>query len=87
MPHLWRGLRLMPWKPSSNIGLGRTLRTGPNFSSVVWPFVMLDNDEAAFMRSLIELHMKNWNGIEVGQLMHSVARRQTPPVDRQPTGS
>jgi hypothetical protein len=26
---------LMPSKPSSNISVGRTLRTGPNFSSVL----------------------------------------------------
>ena len=32
---LWRALRLIPSKPSSNTMLGRTLRTGPNFSSVL----------------------------------------------------
>jgi hypothetical protein len=35
MPLLCRALRLMPSKPSSNTRLGLTLRTGPNFSSVV----------------------------------------------------
>ena len=34
MPLLCRALRLMPSKPSSNTSVGRTLRTGPNFSSV-----------------------------------------------------
>ena len=31
MPLLWRGLRLMPSKPSSNTSVGLTLRAGPNF--------------------------------------------------------
>ena len=35
MPLLCRLLRLMPSKPSSNTSVGLTLRTGPNFSSVV----------------------------------------------------
>ena len=35
MPLLCRALRLMPSKPSSKTRLGLTLRTGPNFSSVV----------------------------------------------------
>ena len=36
MPLLWRGLREMPSKPSSNTSVGRTLRTGPKLSTVVW---------------------------------------------------
>jgi hypothetical protein len=34
MPLSWRGLAWMPSKPSSKTSVGRTLRTGPNFSSV-----------------------------------------------------
>ena len=34
-PLLWRGLAPMPSKPISKTSVGRTLRTGPNFSSVV----------------------------------------------------
>ena len=36
MPDLWRVDRWMPSKPSSNTCVGRTLRTGPNFSIVVF---------------------------------------------------
>ncbi len=35
MPLLWRLLAAMPSKPSSNTRVGVTLRTGPNFSTVV----------------------------------------------------
>ena len=35
MPLLWRELRAMPSKPSSNTIVGVTLRMGPNFSTVV----------------------------------------------------
>jgi hypothetical protein len=35
-PLLWRALGWMPSKPSSNSSVGRSRRTGPNFSSVVW---------------------------------------------------
>jgi hypothetical protein len=35
MPDLWRGERWIASKPSSNTSVGATLRTGPNFSTVV----------------------------------------------------
>ncbi len=55
MPLLCRGLRLMPSKPSSNTSVGRTLRTGPNFSSVVCADHAVDRRELLVAQARVGL--------------------------------
>ena len=44
-------------------------------AAVIEAFVALDDAQAAFMRSLSELPLVNWNGIEVGQLRAATVLR------------
>jgi len=46
-------------------------------ASVIEALVRLDDDEAQFMRSLSDVPLRNWNGIEVGALRAADALRQT----------
>ena len=48
-------------------------------AALIEAFVALDDSEAAFMRSLSELTLKNWNGIEVGALRASAPLRGAAP--------
>jgi L-asparaginase II len=49
-------------------------------AALIEAYVALDDAEAAFMRSLSDVTLKNWNGIEVGALRASAALRgATPP--------
>ena len=45
-------------------------------AAVIEALLPLSDSEASFMRSLSELRMVNWNGIEVGQLRAAAALRQ-----------
>ena len=44
-------------------------------AAVIEAFVALDDGEAVFMRSLSELRLSNWNGIEVGRLRAAAVLR------------
>jgi L-asparaginase II len=60
--------------PERGLGVAIKVDDGNNsracevvMAAVIEAFVSLDDAEAQFMRSLSELSMKNWNGIEVGR--------------------
>jgi L-asparaginase II len=44
-------------------------------AAVIESFVALDDSEAAFLRSLSDVTLRNWNGIEVGRLVAAQALR------------
>ena len=50
-------------------------------AAVIEALLPLKTEDAAFMRSLSEVSMKNWNGIEVGQLQAAEALRQSLSAD------
>jgi L-asparaginase II len=67
--------------PERGLGVAIKIDDGNNaraaevvMAAVIEAFVALDDDEAAFMRSLSDLPLTNWNGIEVGRLV------ATPPL-------
>ena len=68
--------------PASGLGVAIKIDDGNNaraaevvMASVIEAFVALDDGEAGFMRSLSELRLFNWNGIEVGMLRAAPALR------------
>ena len=68
--------------PERGLGVAIKIDDGNNaracevaMAAVIEAFVALDDGESVFMRSLSEVHMQNWNGIEVGQLQASAALR------------
>ena len=61
--------------PERGLGVAIKIDDGNNaraaevvMAAVIEAFVTLDDGEASFMRSLSDVQMKNWNGIEVGRL-------------------
>lgn len=69
--------------PERGLGVAIKVDDGNNaraaevvMAALIEAFVGLDVDEAAFMRALSDLRLKNWNGIEVGALRASAALRQ-----------
>jgi L-asparaginase II len=72
--------------PERGLGVAIKIDDGNNaraaevvMAALVEAFVALDAAEAAFMRELSELRLKNWNGIEVGMLRASSALRTAAP--------
>ncbi len=68
--------------PERGLGVAIKIDDGNNaracevaMAAVIEAFVSLDDREAAFMRSLSEVRITNWNGIEVGQLGAAPALR------------
>jgi L-asparaginase II len=62
--------------PERGLGVAIKIDDGNNsracevaMAAVIEAFVTLDDGEASFMRSLSELRLTNWNGIEVGRLV------------------
>ena len=62
--------------PERGLGVAIKVDDGNNaraaevvMAAVIEAFVTLDEGEATFMRSLSDLQMNNWNGIEVGRLI------------------
>ena len=62
--------------PERGLGVAIKIDDGNNaraaevvMAAVIESFVALDDGEASFMRSLSDLGLKNWNGIEVGRLV------------------
>ena len=68
--------------PERGLGVAMKIDDGNNaraaevvMAALIEAFVALDDGEAAFMRALSDLCLKNWNGIEVGALRASAALR------------
>ena len=68
--------------PGRGLGVAIKIDDGNNaraaevaMAAVIEAFVRLDDDEAAFMRSLSAPRLVNWNGIEVGALRASAVLR------------
>jgi L-asparaginase II len=68
--------------PSLGLGVAIKIDDGNNaraaevvMAAVIESLIAMDDDEASFMRSLSEVRMNNWNGIEVGRLRASAALR------------
>ena len=62
--------------PECGLGVAIKIDDGNNaraaevvMAAVIEAFVTLDDSDATFMRSLSDLRMKNWNGLEVGRLI------------------
>ena len=62
--------------PERGLGVAIKIDDGNNaracevvMAAVIEAFVTLDDAEAVFMRSLSDLRLSNWNGIEVGRLL------------------
>ncbi len=73
--------------PARGLGVAIKIDDGNNaraaevvMAAVIEAFVPLDDGEAAFMRSLSDLAMKNWNGLEVGRLVATPALRTIRPA-------
>ena len=73
--------------PGRGLGVALKIDDGNNaraaevvMAALIEAFVVLDDGEAAFMRGLSDLRLKNWNGIEVGALRASAALRAAAPV-------
>jgi L-asparaginase II len=72
--------------PGRGLGVAVKIDDGNNaraaevvMAALIEAFVALDDGEAAFMRGLSDLRLKNWNGVEVGALRASVALRGAAP--------
>ncbi len=68
--------------PGRGLGVAIKIDDGNNaracevvMAAVIEAFVTLDDAEASFMRSLSDVVLKNWNGVEVGALRASAALR------------
>ena len=64
--------------PSLGLGVAIKIDDGNNaraaevvMAAVIEAFVALDDSEASFMRTLSEVRLSNWNGVEVGRLVAS----------------
>ncbi len=62
--------------PERGLGVAIKIDDGNNaraaevvMAAVIEAFVTLDDSEATFLRSLSDLQLKNWNGIDVGRLV------------------
>ena len=73
--------------PGRGLGVALKIDDGNNaraaevvMAALIEAFVVLDDGEAAFMRGLSDLRLKNWNGIEVGALRASAALRAAAPA-------
>ncbi len=72
--------------PARGLGVAIKIDDGNNaraaevtMAALIEAFVALDDGEAAFMRSLSDVRLQNWNGIEVGRLRGSAALRTAAP--------
>ena len=72
--------------PGRGLGVAIKIDDGNNaraaevaMAALIEAFVALDDGEAAFMRSLSDVILKNWNGIEVGALRTGAALRAAAP--------
>jgi L-asparaginase II len=72
--------------PERGLGVAIKIDDGNNaraaevtMAALIEAFVALDDGEAAFMRSLSDVRLQNWNGIEVGRLRGSAALRTAAP--------
>lgn len=68
--------------PERGLGVAIKIDDGNNsracevvMAAVIEAFVALDDSQATFMRTLSELRLSNWNGIEVGQLVAAPVMR------------
>jgi L-asparaginase II len=76
--------------PGRGLGVALKIDDGNNaraaevvMAALIESFVALDDAEAALLRGLSEVRLKNWNGIEVGALRASAALRSAaPPLAR-----
>jgi L-asparaginase II len=73
--------------PEAGLGVAIKIDDGNNaraaevvMAAVIEALVRLDGDERAFMQTLSDLPLKNWNGIRVGELRASAALRQALPM-------
>ena len=71
--------------PERGLGVAIKVDDGNNaraaevaMAAVIEAFVALDDGETTFMRSLSDVPLKNWNGIEVGRLIATPALRRLP---------
>jgi L-asparaginase II len=72
--------------PAQGLGVALKVDDGNNaraaevaMAALIEAFVVLDADEAAFMRGFSDATLRNWNGIEVGALRASAALRGAAP--------
>ncbi|MBN8493820.1 MAG: asparaginase, partial [Burkholderiales bacterium] len=72
--------------PGQGLGVALKIDDGNNaracevvMAALIEAHVPLDDGEAVFLRSLSELTLRNWNGIEVGALRASAALRAAAP--------
>jgi L-asparaginase II len=76
--------------PGRGLGLALKIDDGNNaraaevaMAALIEAFVTLDDGDAMLLRSLSDVRLKNWNGIEVGALRASAALRSAaPPLTR-----
>ena len=68
--------------PEAGFGVAIKIDDGNNaraaevvMAAVIEAAVTLDDADATFLRSLSDVHLKNWNGIEVGRLVATEALR------------
>jgi L-asparaginase II len=69
--------------PERGLGVAVKMDDGNNsrasevvMAAIIEAFVSLDDDDATFMRSISDMPLKNWNGIEVGRLRATQTLRQ-----------
>jgi L-asparaginase II len=80
--------------PGRGLGVALKIDDGNNaraaevvMAAVIEAFVSLDDGEAQLMRSLGEVCLRNWNGIEVGSLRASqLLRTEAPVLSSSPVG-
>jgi L-asparaginase II len=72
--------------PGRGLGVALKVDDGNNaraaevaMAALIEAFVALDDAEAVLLRSLSDVTLKNWNGIEVGALRASAALRSAAP--------
>lgn len=70
--------------PGQGLGVAIKIDDGNNaraaevaMAALIERFVPLDDTEATFLRSLSEVRLKNWNGIEVGRLVAAAPLRSS----------
>jgi L-asparaginase II len=76
--------------PDRGLGVALKIDDGNNaraaevtMAALIEAFVVLDEGEAGLLRSLSEVRLRNWNGIEVGALRASDALRSAAvPISR-----
>jgi len=72
--------------PGRGLGVAIKIDDGNNaraaevvMAALIEAYVALDDAEAGFMRSMSEVRLKNWNGVEVGALRAGSALRGAAP--------